>query len=65
MPLTEEQSKRYLENLSLCPFCQSSQIVAGHIEINDGYAFQPIFCSDCGKDWEDNYTLTSVTSNVE
>lgn len=65
MALTKEQIERYMKNPNLCPFCQSTQIAGEQLEVNDGSAFQPVSCLSCGKDWEDNYTLTSVTSNVE
>ena len=58
--LTEKQKKTYLENSNLCPSCKSDQIEGSSVEIDDGGAYQPMICSDCGKSWNDIYTLTDV-----
>lgn len=65
MQLTEEQKKRYMEcRGNCCPACESSDISGGHVEINDGFAWQDVDCKACDAEWQDIYTLTSVEDRV-
>lgn len=59
--LTKEQKKNYINggNCS-CPFCGSSDIEGGHIEVDCNEAYQPIYCSSCEKAWNDIYRLTDI-----
>jgi transposase-like protein len=60
--LTEEQKKKYLEEngANLCPFCKSTDISGGQIEIDGRIAWQEVSCSACGKNWNDLYKLFDV-----
>jgi hypothetical protein len=58
--LTEQQRTDYLNNSSECPFCHSDNIEADHIEADGESAFGEVSCLDCGKRWNDVYTLTDV-----
>jgi transposase-like protein len=49
---------------NVCPFCKSSDIVGGPIDIESGQAFQECDCQDCGMGWTDNYYLKSYTYNT-
>lgn len=60
-PLTAEQKAAYLAcRGSVCPVCESGDISGGHVEINDGFAWQMVDCKACGAAWQDGYTLTTV-----
>lgn len=41
-----------------CPFCGSTDINGGQVEIDAGTACQPVDCSECEKEWTDTYSLT-------
>lgn len=57
---------KYLKNgYNLCPFCNGNDITGGHVEIDGGSAWQRIGCNDCGKMWDDIYTLTDVEEVAE
>ena len=58
--LTEEQKKEYLENSVLCPFCKSDDIETGQRDFGNNQIWQNVWCHDCGKRWQDIYTLTNV-----
>lgn len=51
---------KYLQNPTQCPYCQSSDILGGSIEIENGKASQRITCQACGKAWHGVYTLTGI-----
>lgn len=40
-----------------CPYCHSDNITGDAIEVDGSIAWQPVSCDDCGKDWEENYSL--------
>lgn len=65
MALTEDQCKKYLEDPYHCPFCQSEHILGENFHTDVKSVFQIVKCGSCGKGWEDNYTLTSVTTPEE
>ena len=51
---------KYLDNWDLCPFCDSIEITAGHIDTNLNMAFCDVKCLNCGKTWTEEYKLTWV-----
>lgn len=62
--LTQEQKVNYLKWHGVhCPFCDSTQIEGGSVEVNDGGAFQEVNCLDCESEWHDMYTLTDVETD--
>jgi len=59
--LTKKERNAYLKDTKgCCPFCKSNDIVGGPVEIGKNSAFQSVSCTDCGRDWQDIYTLTGV-----
>lgn len=40
-----------------CPFCGGTSLYGGFTEVDEGGAWQPVFCEDCGKEWNDIYKL--------
>jgi transposase-like protein len=41
-----------------CPHCGSLNLTGDHVQVDAGTAWQDIICDDCGKEWQDTYTLT-------
>lgn len=54
-PMTQEE---YLRNPNTCPFCRSTEVTGGSVNIDGNVASQEMFCHDCDKEWSDDYTLT-------
>ena len=44
----------------ICPFCESSSIQGGFIEIEEGKAIQQMGCADCEAKWQDIYELIDM-----
>ena len=65
--MTEKQlKKKYLRDQgSACPYCNSADIAADHIEADGTCAFGNVRCTNCGKYWTDLYTLTGVDLTME
>ena len=62
----EAAIKKYLaSDHSGCPYpdCESEWITGGFVEINGNSAHQECCCHDCGRSWNDIYTLTGVELN--
>ena len=47
-----------------CPWCKSSEIQGGFIEIDAGEATQAVSCLECNKNWIDVYTLVEVRKDL-
>lgn len=59
--LTKGMKTKYLKKLgNECPFCGSDNITGGSFEADAGHAWQPIFCNECEKEWNDIYELVDV-----
>ncbi|MFK3740918.1 hypothetical protein [Massilia sp. TN1-12] len=43
---------------SCCPYCKSTQIAGGSVDVNAGGAYQEVSCGACDKEWTDTYALT-------
>ena len=43
-----------------CLYCGSTNLDGGSIDIDAGLAWQPVYCNDCGSEWQDVYVLTQV-----
>lgn len=55
------QEETYLENCGTkCPCCGSDQIEGGHVEVDEGGAWQHITCRDCDSSWNDVYKLVGI-----
>lgn len=63
--LTLEMKDKYIHAEDvICPWCGGENIESGHLEKNDdGTIVQDIYCKDCGKCWQDVYTLTDVVDD--
>jgi len=48
-----------------CMFCKSPLIEGERLEADSDYAWQNIYCPECGSGWTDQYTLTGVTNVSE
>lgn len=56
-------NKEYLDECGqVCPHCSSINLSGDHVQIDAGSAWQDITCDDCGKEWQDTYTLTGFAS---
>ena len=54
-----DQAIKYRDkNFACCPYCESTEIEAG------SFSFEimgtGVMCHDCGKEWQDNYSIVSV-----
>jgi transposase-like protein len=59
--LTDEQKEIYLSSGGvICPFCESTDIFGGAVELDSGIAWQEISCESCGKKWRDCFKLTGI-----
>ena len=45
-----------------CPFCGSSSIQGGFIEIEKGKALQGMGCTECEAHWQDVYELIDINT---
>lgn len=50
---------------NLCPYCESSDIEGEEVDIGPGEASQYVSCSDCEKNWTEQYTLTEVVDHED
>jgi len=46
-----------------CPFCNSDEIVGGSFDVDNGRVFQPIYCLECDKGWENEYTISNYSTD--
>jgi hypothetical protein len=52
--------QEYLKAPDECPYCHSSDISAEEADFSDNIAFRYIECDDCGKHWQEEFTITGV-----
>ena len=58
---TEKQKEKYISDNGLhCPYCGSANIRCKRLNQNRDYILMGVECEDCGKEWTEFYTLTSV-----
>ena len=65
---TKKQKKEYIDRHgNTCPYCQSYNIdtVVELFHTDEGTATQEVECYDCGKLWEEKYTLTDIVHEDE
>jgi transposase-like protein len=60
MKLTAKQKNKYVACPNHCPYCGSNDIEANAPEVDGPHAWADVTCNDCGKEWQDVYTLTHV-----
>lgn len=56
------QSKYVTKGGIRCPWCESSDITGGFVEVDTGTAWQPMSCTECDAEWEDQYVLTGISA---
>ena len=49
----------------ICPKCESTDIVGGSVNIEEGTATQPMSCNGCGAAWDDIYDLVGYENFEE
>jgi len=49
--------KQYPKSQNNCPFCDSNNLDGGEWDAEGTMSWQRIECIDCGKKWDDIYTL--------
>ena len=52
--------KEYLEAPDECPHCGSTDISAEEADFNYINAWRKVKCEDCGKAWQEEFTITNV-----
>lgn len=66
MKITPEIQEKYLEDPNTCPFCDGDRISTEEFNsYSSSTAFRIVNCDHCGAEWEENYTLTSISSQEE
>lgn len=64
--ITKAQEKKYIAKKgTICPFCGSKNVTAGHPELGDHGVDVPVDCAQCDKSWTDSYTLTGIVEAEE
>lgn len=49
--------KQYIGSSNKCPRCDSDNITADSVSVDDGIATQDVSCEDCKAIWTDIYKL--------
>ena len=57
--------EEYAQNPNHCPVCDSDDLDAGRMVVDEGWAWQPISCCECGSEWDDLYKLEGYASLME
>ena len=61
MKLTAQEKKAYIKGgANKCPSCRSDEIEGGFVEVDSGHCWQPVFCHECGAEWNDIYKLSDI-----
>ena len=64
MNQTKANATKYIAHGGVsCPRCGDGSIEGGSVEIDQGIAWQNVWCTACQLNWTDEYILTSI-SNV-
>lgn len=56
--------KEHLLEGAVCPFCGGNNVEGESVDITGNEALQDCSCTDCDKQWRDEYVLTYVTELV-
>jgi hypothetical protein len=64
--LDKDQVKQYLhDGWAGCPYCEDSHnIEVGFVKIKGPRARQELFCTSCGGEWTDVYTLSGIIQHL-
>ena len=49
---------------NVCPYCDSEDISAGHIQADAGTAWSNVECNSCEETWKDVYKLVEIEGFV-
>ncbi len=61
-PLTKKIVRQYVKDGGVkCPGCGWSDLEGGFVEVQEGAAFQPMHCTNCGREWMDIYHLVNIS----
>jgi len=61
-----ERRAKYLKSSGVkCPFCDSMDISAGHLEGDAGTAWTDVECRDCKREWRETYELVHYEEKGE
>ena len=55
-----KHKNEYLKAGAFCPFCRSTDIEGGPVDIIGNGAFQDVSCVACGASWRDEYKLVDT-----
>jgi hypothetical protein len=62
----EARKRAYVAAPFHCPYCGSEDIQAGEMGTPEGrQVWQAVECLDCGRHWDDEYTLTGIEEESE
>jgi DNA-directed RNA polymerase subunit RPC12/RpoP len=60
------ETVNFEETEGVCPYCGSIEVDYGAMDLlEDGLAYYPVSCPECGKSWEEYYELRYVVSRGE
>jgi len=57
--MNEKQKQCYIDNPSVCPYCEDGELNHMELEADSNIITQPIECS-CGKKWTDIFKLVGI-----
>jgi len=60
-----EKQKHCLEGGLRCPYCGSTDIEGGPVEVHARLAEQKMSCVKCDKGWTDQYQLAVIVEDSE
>lgn len=52
-----KKSERVAPKAHECPFCYSTHIEGGQLEVNGEEVTQPLCCHSCNEDWDESYIM--------
>jgi hypothetical protein len=61
MNLTNEQEAEFIEgNAEICPCCKHNDLEGGNVNIEQGIAYQKVYCNCCDFETQLCFTLTHI-----
>lgn len=55
----------YLKEPDKCPYCNSDNVTASETDFSYINAWREVVCKDCKREWQENFTITSITEYDE
>lgn len=59
----KKEVKRYLKHPNLCPFCGGADISVSSTQ-GEEVIYREVDCENCGEDWLEVFTLTTIEKNL-